>query len=353
MKVSRLDSYLSTLSDEAEARVWSSLKRTLTGNDLEDYVTPLVPDGDADYWRQNLSEGLFSELSIRAYPWLMAAEANQKEKIGSYSQMLPYSDRQADVHSYFDRKSSTPDVDLLRTAIQMVIGIMPSGLDPVSLSESVRKMPRGTNLGAPYFSSDEKWIPGVYALAEAVEHDGYALAAEKLPALMFWRGQPRGLGQVSKNRTVWGVSHVTIAHGLRVQIPLLYHLRQRVEFAAWNASDVIDRAVTHAFDVSKRQIISVDFSKYDASLHPILMEGAWMIIRRCFTDRHVGLINWLQDQMFNVPLLTPEGILSGEHAMPSGDANTNLVDGLCQENPLELRSTKTWKSAIVLISTRG
>jgi len=331
MRVGRIDGYLAELDESAASRVLNSLRRTAVGNDLEDYVTPLVPDGDPDYWRGVISTNLFHELQLSRFPWLLEAEEEQKSKIGAYSQMLPYTERKPDVHAYFAENLSQPDQDMLRAAVRNVAAIMPDGLNVVPLDVAIDKMPKGTNLGAPYFTSDERYIPGVAASAEIIERAGFVAPADSLPALMFWRGQPRGLGQVSKNRTVWGISHIVIAHGLRVQIPLLQHLRQRVQFAAWNASDVIDRAVGQAFEASRKQIISVDFSRYDASLHPLLMEAAWMLIRRCFSRSDERLINWLQTQMNEVPLLTPEGIISGSHAMPSGDANTNLIDGLCQE----------------------
>ncbi len=329
MRVEGIDAYLETLDVSAANRLAHSLSRTAVGNGLEDYVTPLIPDGDPDYWRYVISNEVFSKLRLENFSWLKDAEEAQKAKIGSYSQQLPYTERRDDVMSYFATNKGNPDLDTLREAIRRVDQIMPKSINAVSLDDSVTKMPRGTNLGAPFFTSDERYIPDVARMAKQIETQGFKLSPLNLPALMFWRGQPKGLGQVSKNRTVWGVSHITIAHGLRVQIALLHYLRQRVEFAAWNASDIIDRAVTSAFQTSRRQIISVDFSRYDASLHPLLLEGAWELIRRSFPfDRK--LVTWLQEQLSEVPLLTPEGMITGVHSMPSGDANTNLIDGLCQ-----------------------
>jgi hypothetical protein len=330
--ISKMDynAYLDTIDGSAAARVLSSIHRTSVGNDLEDYVTPLIKDGDPDTRREEVKEFFLSQLPLTRYPWLRTAEEEQASKIGSYSQQLPYSERMVNVHAYFAPNHGNPDLDVLRAAVRMTQDLMPVNLNPLSLLDAVNQMPKGTNLGAPFFTSDKRYIPHVYQMAEQLEAHNFE-ELEMLPALMFFRGQPRGTGLVTKNRTVWGVSHITIAHGLRVQRPLLEHLKQRVEFSAWNTSDIIDRAVTHAFSVGKQQIISVDFSGYDSSLHPLLMESCWGLIRRSFNGRHAKLIDWLAHQMRSVPLITPEGILLSEnHAMPSGDANTNLIDGLAQ-----------------------
>jgi len=328
MRIEPLEPYLSSLDGSARARVESSLHRTNVGNGLEDYVTPLIPDGDPDYWRAEIRDMLLGRLTLAKYPWLREAEIGQAEKIGSYSKMLPYDERMPNVHSYFCVNGAQPDVALLNQAIRKVGTLMPRDLDPLPLSDSISIMPKGTNLGAPYFTSDKRFIAAVYDDALRLEQDGFVF--DNLPALMFFRGQPRGIGLVSKNRTVWGISHITIAHGLRLQRPLLNILKLKDEFVAWNALSAVDNVITSFFFRERRQIISVDFSSYDQTLHPSLIEGSWELIRMAFKSKHSKLITWLRDQMINVPLLTPEGILVGKHAMPSGDALTNLIDGLSQ-----------------------
>jgi hypothetical protein len=328
---SELLTYLDTLEEGAAARVLASLHRTAMGNGLEDYVTPLIPDGDADTWRQVLSIELLANLHNAAkLSWLGEAEAIQQAKIGAYSQMVPYAERRENVHAYFAINSGTPDLDLLsHVANGVSTEIMPSGLEPQPLHDAVSAMPRGTNLGAPFFISDDRLRHDVFRLALEVEEKGFQRDTGR-PALIFWRGQPRGKGLISKNRTVWGISHITIAHGLRIQRAMLDYLRHKLEFAAWNESYLINKAVTEAFSRGRKQIISADFSGYDASLHPALLSEAWKVIKRSFHSRHAKLIEWLEWEMVNVPLMTPEGMISGEHAMPSGDANTNFADGLCQ-----------------------
>jgi len=328
MNVVNLDKYLDTLDVSARARVESSLRRTAEGA-MEDLVSPMVPDGDPDYWREKFRDFLLDRMRLKSYPWLRRAEEEQAKKVGAYSYMLPYEDRKESVYAYYSLFPGSPDLDLLEQAKLEVLKFMPVDLNPATLIDAFNQLPRGTNLGAPFFTSDEEYRGDVFKLAEQVEAEGFELD-DLFPAMLYWRGQPRGIGEISKNRVVWGTSKVVVSHGSRLQIALLHYLRRTVQFAAWNESHIVDRAMTLAFGISRKQIISADFGSWDARMQQDLIKSTWDVIRLCFRSRHERLIDFEEHQFMNVPLLTPEGMLTGQHAVASGEAETNLVDGIGQ-----------------------
>jgi len=283
MEVLSLEPLLSELDVSAQAAVWHSVHSTAVG-DEQDLVTPLLPAGDPDEMREQLRDILFPRITRGNFPWLNSAEEEQAKKIGSYSIRLPYRERVSNVHSYFGVNRFQPNETVLAEAIDRVKAHMPSNLRVADLTLVGAKMPRGTNLGWPYFTSDVRYIPNVLQIAEGVRSNGFKKPLD--PCLLFWRGQPRGIGLPSKNRSVWGYPHWLTALELQLQMPLLEHLRGDIRFAAWNNFDVIDAAISYAMRVNNKQKISVDFSSYDQTIHPRLIDGVEDCVLKAFESRY-------------------------------------------------------------------
>lgn len=325
LRVLPLHNYTELLEEGASVRLMQSLHSTAAGR-MVDLVSPIIPDGDPDFWRVRFRDELLQRVQS-GYEWLDDAEAQQAEKIGAYSYQLPFADRRENVFSYFDDNRGVADADLMRRAIDIVASRMPTGLEPASIADVIKDMPKGTNLGWPYFSSDIKFLPDVASDAELViEHD---FDAPYDPAVLFWRGQPRGIGEISKNRTVWGYPHYLTVLELMLQRPALQAIRGMPEFAAWNDFDTIDRVVTDLLQ-SEGYVISNDFTTYDQLLSPLLMYAAEEIVLRMFTAESAKHIQYVFTGLRRIPLITPIGVLTGFHGMPSGSGLTNWIDGLCQ-----------------------
>jgi hypothetical protein len=127
------------------------------------------------------------------------------------------------------------------------------------------------------------------------------------------------------------MDHVETIVGLSIQIPLLQHLRGKFEFAAWNALDIVDKAITLILAKSPSPILSVDFSGFDASVPELLIRKAFDILRQWFEVRWDSRIDWLERQFLNVGILTPDGVYTGRFGgVPSGSALTNLIDSIVQ-----------------------
>jgi len=322
--------YIRSLESDAQSRVRSSLKRTARG-DEKDLVTPLISDRDnPDQGRNNLRLELYPQVLSR-YDWLNDAEQAQFERIGSYSQMVPYVDREEQVHSYFTRSVVEVNIDALIYARRRFRSIFQfNNLIPTSLHTAFRNMPKGTNLGGPFYSSDRSYYDEMFEIAQDLERDHWSGNIMD-PALLYWRGQPRGLGELPKQRTVWGFPHYLTIAELSVQEVLLQKLRPMYQFAAWNNPKRVSEVVTWMLSGASDQILSVDFSGYDASVPSLLIDEVFDVIEELFQDAYIPLIEFLRRSFLNIELLTPEGILSGRSgAIPSGSGLTNLVGGMIQ-----------------------
>lgn len=321
--------YLKSLSLDAEMRVTRSLERTRLGFS-KDLVTPLVPDRNNPTSGRKLRIAEFAEfLYPTGYSWLDELELDRQEKIGPYSIMLPYSMRVEQVGSYFQQKDIIVDVEAFDYASDQVSRLVPQTLHAVSAEAAFRDMPRGTNLGFPFFSSDySEYGQATLELArEALR--GFRL--EIPPCLLYWRGQPRGLEEIPKQRTVWGYPHWITILELMLQIPMLHALRRRIEFAAWVGARAVDEGVTTLLDTSGYDVLSIDFSGFDASVSRVLIERVFDIIRGWFSSREVYLINFVEKAFLEIGLWTPNGVqVDRNGGVPSGSGLTNLIDSLVQ-----------------------
>lgn len=329
MRISSLQPLLSGLSPDAENRVTRSLERAKVGF-AKDLVTPLVADRNNPIEGRLEVIGQWDDFVYTRYDWLNDLEDNRRNSIGPYSIMLPYDKRKEQVESYFHQVEVVLNQNELDYALNQVTALVPRRLNAVNLETAFWDMPRGTNLGWPFFSSDfEEYGRSSLELARDWERQGFQTLTP--PCSLYWRGQPRGLEEDPKQRTVWGYSHSVIAHELRLQIPILHSLRKRLEFSAWVSQDAVDNAVTITMDEAKGDILSVDFSGFDASVPQKLIVAAFDVIRSWFSTKWWYLIDFVERVFLETGLITPDGYLEGRQGgVPSGSGLTNLIDSLVQ-----------------------
>jgi len=346
VRIAPINAYIATLDISAASRLAASLKRTARGFDV-DLVTPLISnmDTDPDVAREDLANELFHKTAHGPLEWLNEAESEAKERVGSFSIMLPFSERRDQVLTYFDQASIRPDMDAFRFAVRKVGATLPTSLRPASITEAFNRMPRGTNLGAPSFTSDNRFRTSVLELAKEITRLGFPFMED--PALLFWRGQPRGLGLVPKQRTVWGFPHYVTVIELQLQIAFLKSVKHDPTFVAWRTVDDINLEVTRLLRTAKQPVLSIDFSGYDASIPELLIDAAFELLSGCFQPSATQILDYCRDVFKHIPLATPVGIMSGRHGgVPSGSANTNLIDGLVQRIILEYCAIRMRNSII-------
>jgi len=328
--VVELSPYILSLEPDAQSRVRSILSSILRGRD-RDLVTPLIGKdvSNPDLERASLRDEVFPRVANTRYSALNDLELDQATKIGSFSIQLPYWERKDEVHKYFSEKRVNMSSGGLSYGFDRLMELMPRNLEPVSVLTAYDNMPKGTNMGAPFFSSSDDARLESFKLAKRAIDEGFPVSGD--PCVLFWRGQSKGLGQVPKQRTVWGYPHWITILELMLQMALLSELKPLIEFSAWTSGDQVNEVITAFLNEASQPILSVDFSGYDASVPEELIRLAFEAIRRSFVPSARRLIDFVEDRFLNIGLLTPEGILIGRSgSVPSGSGLTNLVDGLVQ-----------------------
>jgi len=326
--VTPVGDYLSRLPDEPAMRLESSLGSAREGWPL-DLVTPIIGKSSLDYAerRSYFRDWLLPKTQTR-FEELNKAELDQSEKIGPYSIQLPWHERRDNLLAYYSRGNISIDYARLQEAIDVVSSRLPSQLTPKSTLTAFHHMPKNTNLGAPWFTNDQEYLPLVLRKAQEIERRGYPNLGD--PCIVFWRGQPTGLETVPKQRTIWGYPHYITVHELRLQMAFFERAVSDSLFSAWVSSDAVNKAITNVIAFDSGNNLSVDFAGFDASVPPVLVRAAFELIRRMFTKGSDRLISYVEELFLTIPIITPDGIYHGFHGIPSGSGLTNWIGILIQ-----------------------
>lgn len=329
MQVLPLQPYVNSLAPEFAPKVARYLERTERGFD-QDLVTPLVPN------RNNPTEGRILRIDewesfvFHNLPgYLEDDEVKQKEKIGPYSIMLPYNERRDSVHKFYQTRSTAINNDAAEYATSKLSELVTSRLHATDLDTAFNSMPRGTNLGMPVPTADQKYRRVVLELARSIGRGGFRAALD--PGLLFWRGQPKGLLEIPKQRNVTGVPHTIILWELTLQRSFLQYIRRDITFAAWVSDDQVNKGVTTALDIAAHGVLSVDYSGFDVSVPGSILRLVFDVVRSWFSSASRPIVDYMERSFLTIPLFTPEGILyDRDGGVPSGQGGTNWIDTLVQ-----------------------
>jgi len=323
--------FISGLKEDAQRSVLTTLARTRTGFNI-DLVTPMIGrhSEDKDEERRNFINHMLdvvAEVSPSLQP-LRDAELGQASKVGPISIMLPFADRRPDLYKYYclPKIDHSVYVNLERAFHRILSRIPKHKLVPVSLNDAFIKMPKGTNLGSPFFRKSADLYPELMRAAVSIEKSGFDTTIHDDPCMLYWRGQSAGLDKPVKQRAVWGYPHKISLHELRLMIPIIAEFKKFPEFAALVSNDAVNVRVTSMLR-SRSAKYCVDFSSFDQFAGP-LIDMAFDLMRAAFHRSAKPLIDFVHDRFKHIPLLTPDGLWYGEHGVPSGAGPTNWVDSM-------------------------
>jgi hypothetical protein len=240
--------------------------------------------------------------------------------------MLPFPERLKDVEKYWTQ-SFNPDEGLFDQAIKLVSSLIPANsLRVASLSTAFDLMPKDTSLGLPWLTRDASLASEYLKRASSLSSPD-----ELYPAVLYWRGQPKGLHDIPKQRVVWGFDHAETIYGAQILYPVLNVLRQKPGFSAWLGDVYVDEEMTSILrDTRGAPVLSMDYSAFDASLSSYMIEASGNILIDWFGVSAEPIIRLLTRSLRSTSLVTPTGVFSGrDGGMPSGSVLTNLVDTIC------------------------
>ena len=298
------------LDDNTVSMISRLLERVESGEDKQ-LITPVGEDVGPDNILSQWDEIYSSKLHLLDAD-LQTFEALQRSKYGPRSIAVPWIDRRDGVSDYF-----SPD-ETERIQLNTSLG---NRLRPLSVTNASQYLKNSTNSGLPF-----------YKRKSLVKRDAVsklnALLERKDPCVMFTRTQ-----EDMKTRTVWGYPIADTLLEMQFYRPLLEYQSQ----LDWrssvttpsNVDDKIIKLMNHA-RANNQFLVSIDFSAYDASIKRRLIESAFDYIKSAFQTNYHDTLDYIMERMITIGLITPDGILTGDHGVPSGSTFTNEVDSIVQ-----------------------
>lgn len=248
---------------------------------------------------------------------IISIELANRSKYGPRSISQPWVERKSSLLSYFANRSIGPD--LLNYSVPSHDRFK---LRPISYESAIKTLKNNTNSGLPLFTR-KGLVKGLYASL-----DPRANSFEFYPSVLFTRTQ-----EGNKTRDVWGYCMAATIFESRYYRPLLEYQKKLSWRSALLGPNDVDRRVTELVNSSllrNSYLLSIDFSKYDASISRKLIFYAFDYIKSLFQSGFHSELNLLRDFFCSGGILTPDGVLSGDHGVPSGSTFTNEVDSIVQ-----------------------
>lgn len=308
------EEFLTSLDVGADAlrSVAHNISRTVAGFE-DDVRTPLMKDKSDDEIRKIIETEVFDVNDPLEEP-LMKIEETQLSKLGPRSIAQSWEERKESVYKYFTypwKEYSEPLAQVERLG----------SLRPLDPASAAKHLPNATSSGLPYMR--RKGL-----VKEIAVRDLHDLLRKRFPSVMFTRTQ-----EGRKTRTVFGVPIANVIYESMYYRPYLGVARKNGWRSALHGPDAVDVAVTqlinHALATSIK-LVSIDFSSYDQSISPALQADAFTYIKSHFQEKYHDVIDIIEDDFRSLGLLTPDGIVEGDHGVPSGSAFTNELDSIVQ-----------------------
>jgi len=302
------------ISKDAYLRVSQNLDRIVKGDNavisspiLEDIPDSSVLAGWDKIYQANLSKVNSS---------LDAIEQNNRSKFGPRSIAKPWTDRRDGILKDFYGDSK------LGYNLEAVIPPSDLGrLRPLSPANALPFLKNSTAGGLPLMRKK--------GIIKPILLDNFEIwLKQRWPANLYTRTQEAG-----KTRNVVGPGIADILFEMMYYRPLLDYQRKLPWRSALNTPEEIDSSVTKLFELKSKfdlSIVSIDFSKYDQTVKGGLQHAGFQYIRSLYQKRYHNDLYAIEERFKNIELITPDGILSGPHGVPSGSTFTNEIDSIVQ-----------------------
>jgi len=324
MLIAQIVSFLQ-VSDDVRRRVTLLLERIVTGAD-EDFTTPytkergpdLILEGWDAIYNSNASKvnAVLNDLEVTA----------NRPKFGTMSKCKPWMEREESLaESYKPAKSKRGFAPYSLSR--------PLGLRPLSANKAVGYLKNDSNSGLPLMTKKKnvKDLLMGYTLDDLcniVESFLNQKGLLDLTCLLFTRTQELG-----KTRNVWGFSFYATLLEMCFYRPILDIQAKQTWRSALGKPEAVSAAITKLIDFAILKgltIISIDFKGFDNSCKVHLIEPAFATIMGSFQLQFHRQIDIIKRFFISCPIVTPSGIWTGEHGVPSGSTFTNEVDSVIQ-----------------------
>jgi len=301
------------LSEDITRRLSLHLDNIVMGN-VTVYLAAIAKEHGPEYILQEVDK-LFENGKDKLSTKLVEFELSNRDKYGPRSIAKPWSERVPDLDTYFSSKVTNPS--------SAKVKFKSSGsLRSISLSNASSLLKSNTNSGLPYYTKKKNVITRVIDKYDDV-------LSKNFPCILFTRTQ-----EGNKTRTVWGYPIADTLREMTVYSPLLSYQKKLPWRTSLLGPDAVDGKLSKIFrDISELDgflLLSIDFSAYDSSVSKELQSLSFNYIKSLFQLSDHGLIDTIKDRFNTIGIVTPSGIMTGNHGVPSGSTFTNEVDSIVQ-----------------------
>lgn len=279
------------------------------------YVTPITRNASPSILLNEWDAIFQSKISLINEP-LKDLELSNRSKFSPRSIAIPWKERISSIKDYFNVDENIPDIGPLADVERG------NFLRPISLTNAVKILKNDTNSGLPYYKRKS-------LIKEIAERDFHKLAETHYPCVLFTRTQ-----EDRKTRNVWGYPIYDTINEMMYYKPYLDYERRLAWRACLNGPKQTDIAVTKIIDnctSTKMKLISIDFSAFDASISPKLQLAAFNSISNLFQKKYADEFHKIYENFSTIGIITPDGVFSGKHGIPSGSVWTNAVGSRVQK----------------------
>jgi hypothetical protein len=302
------------LAKDVMTRLSLHLHRTSAGRE-DVLTTPLASALDPltirDGW-DRIMEGSSEVMNDE----LRRLEADNRSKFGPRSIAKSWKERTAGVLAYFDKTQVSLDYSLLDVGLALA-----SRLRPLSFDSALKFIKNNTNSGLPLYVRKSK-------VKETLSENLTKLQARTDPCILFTRTQEQG-----KTRPVWGFPFIDTLIEMCFYRPLFEFQSKLMWRSALRGPHDVDLTLTRIILSAIRlgeKLVSIDFSRYDTTVQSGLIDKAFDYIEKLFQPQFSSRIREIALRFKTIELITPSGILKGNHGVPSGSTFTNEVDSIVQ-----------------------
>lgn len=332
MKIANLTGLRDSISTDANAKLSNVLNNTVAGSNKVVY-SPVAERLNRDGGILTTYKKFYESLDKSDWPSeLIELELKQITKIGPRSIQKPWSERRESAFETFKPSTATAACSPGKSPIKTRDL---NRLRPVSNDTALKKIKKSTSSGLPDMMQKGKAIT-----------DGNT-KSEGWPAVLYTRTQEQG-----KTRDVWGISLNTILVEQPFFLPVLDWMKKQSWLAALSGPetvndsmhDIITSAVSNGF-----KIVSTDFNSFDANTKGPARDCAWNDFTSLYQSKYHDEIRDISFNFSNVGLVTPEGIIEGDHGTPSGSMFTTPIGSLAHANLLTSYGTVELDRCLILI----
>lgn len=313
--ITAVSSKLTTDAQNRLSHMMNDLREGKTTVLRTPFLKALTPEEIMD----SFDKAMMSKLKSLT-PTLGKIELEQKAKFGPRSIQKPWSERKDGLLKSFEIPKFKDDNFSEQIADLHSNFAGNRRLRPMQSDEVLRYMKRTSNAGLPTLVSKGKILDGEIDYRPLDDNETW-------PCMTFTRTQEMG-----KTRDVLAMAMNLLAREGQIFLPFFNLFRQSKFVSALGGPDEVDTAITRLMFSIKgdEHVISEDFSAFDQTVGEQLHKVAFHVIGTYFQDGSDirEKLKVTEDNFTNIGYITPDGIISGSHGIPSGSWFTNVVGSL-------------------------